>query len=465
MNTRNFLLFFSLFSTQLLFSQENQGLVHDNYNPVNGQYINPSNLVDSKVWLDINGLGANSYFRNNAAFFPDANWLNFESLNQDIEVKTTLRNIRLYTDVEVRGPAISVQLGKNAISVFTGARGVVNINRIPGELAKYAINETLEQEDIGEYEFRNGRIKTMAWGEVGITFGRILAAKNNNLWTAAVSVKRLYGVQQTNLLVRSANVIVREVDEVDLISTDGKFSFAEPALDAGRGFGLSAGIHYKKMKTTANGYIPHWKRTGCEYREYQYKVGVSLLDIGFVNFTTNSFSGKFDETLDIDNISDIDELSENLNSSKNGDKVRSWLPSAISAQVDYNVNDQIYLNTTLVQKFPFMSNVYGVERTNLLAVSARYESRFLGLGIPISLENYTNPQIGLALRVFNLSVGSDNLLPFFVEHNELLAGDFYFSLKFKLVNNPACKNRNSSKKSRKHNRNQKRKNSVDCPTF
>jgi len=113
---------------------------------------------------------------------------------------------------------------------------VVNINRIPGELAKYAINETLEQEDIGEYEFRNGRIKTMAWGEVGITFGRILAAKNNNLWTAAVSVKRLYGVQQTNLLVQSSNVIVREVDEVDLISTDGKFSFVEPAFDAGKGF-------------------------------------------------------------------------------------------------------------------------------------------------------------------------------------------------------------------------------------
>ena len=114
------------------------------------------------------------------------------------------------------------------------------------------------------------------------------------------------------------------------------------------------------MKTKANGYIPHWRRTGYQYRDYQYKVGVSLLDIGFVNFTTNSFQGKFDETHDIDNITDIDELSENLNSSKNGDKVRSWLPSAISAQFDYNVNDHIYLNTTLVQKFPFMSNVYGV---------------------------------------------------------------------------------------------------------
>jgi len=52
-----------------------------------------------------------------------------------------------------------------------------------------------------------------------------------------------------------------------------------------------------------------------------------------------------------------------------------------------------------------------------------------------------------------------------MENNELLAGDFYFGLKFKLVNNPACKNRNSSQKSKNHNRNQKRKNSVDCPKF
>ena len=292
-------------------AQENQGLVHDNFNPVNGQYINPSNIVDSKVWLDINGIGVNSYLRNNVAFFPNASWLNFESLDQDLEVKTNVHNIRAYTDLELRGPSVSVNIGKNAISLFTGARGVVNVNRLPGELAKYAVNETLEETDIGEYDFRNGRIKTMAWGEIGITFGRILSANKDNLWTAAVSVKRLYGMQQTNLLVKSAEVTVRDVDEVDLESTNGKFSFAEPALDAGRGFGLSAGINYKKMKITANGYVPHWKRTDCEQRDYLYKFGVSLLDLGLVSFRNNSFSGKFDETLDIDNISNLDELSEN----------------------------------------------------------------------------------------------------------------------------------------------------------
>ncbi len=66
---------------------------------------------------------------------------------------------------------------------------------------------------------------------------------------------------------------------------------------------------------------------------------------------------------------------------------------------------KLTLTQLLFKKFPFISNVYGVERTNLMTVSARYESRYLGLGIPISLENYTNSQIGLALRVFNLSVG------------------------------------------------------------
>ena len=112
-----------------------------------------------------------------------------------------------------------------------------------------------------------------------------------------------------------------------------------------------------------------------------------------------------------------------------------------------------------------MSNVYGVERTNLLAVSARYETRFIGLGLPISLVNYSNPQIGLALRLFNFSVGSDNILPFFIEHEELLAANFYFSIKFKVVNNPRCKEKGSTKNSCKHKRNQKRRNSVDCPSF
>ena len=448
-------------------AQENQGLVHDNFNPVNGQYINPSNIVDSKVWLDFNLIGANSYFRNNVAYFANTKWINTESLDQDIIIKTDIKKIRAFGDFEIRGPSLSLNIGRNAISVFSGVRGMVNINNLPGQLTKYAINERLDLSDIGQYRVNNARIKTMAWGEVGLNFGRILSAKGNNLWIGAISVKRLWGLQQTNFLVNSAEVNVVDTNDVNLNSTDGKFSFVEPGIDVGKGVGLSIGIHYKKMKSGVSRYIPHVKKTGCEHNDYLYKIGLSFLDIGYINFNKNSYFGTFDESIDIENINNFSELNNEFSSNNDGEKVRSWLPSAVSGQFDYNVNDKVYLNASIVQRFPFMSNIYGIERTNLLAVSARMESRFFGLGIPVSIENYTNPQIGLGIRFFNLSFGTDNLLPIIFNHEELLAGDFYFSLKFKILNNPSCRNNdsNSSKNSRRHSRNSKRKNSVDCPTF
>lgn len=464
MKSSSYLLFLLTCYSAFTFGQENQGLVHDNFNPSNGQYINPSNIVDSKVWLDINLLGANLYGRNNVGYFSNANWLDSESLEQDIQVKTNLKSVRGYGDFEVRGPSFSLNLGKNAISIYSGSRGIVNANKIPGQLAKYAINETLESSDIGLYNVKNARIKTMAWGEIGLTYGRILKARGDNLWTGALTIKRIWGVQQANLLVNSAEIDVVAVNDVNLNSTNGKFSFVEPSLDAGKGVGASAGIHYKKMKSGVSRFIPHSKKSGCEQMNYVYKIGVSILDIGFVNFDKNTYFGTFDESLDIENLNNFDELNDEFRQNNDGEKIRSWLPGALSAQFDYNLNDFVYLNASVVQKTPFMSNVYGVERTNLLGVSARFESRYFGIGIPFSLENYVNPQLGLGVRFFNFSIGSDNVLPIFFKHKELRGGDIYFSLKFKLVNNPSCKSR-TSKSSRRHSRNQKRKNSFDCPSF
>jgi hypothetical protein len=56
------------------------------------------------------------------------------------------------------------------------------------------------------------------------------------------------------------------------------------------------------------------------------------------------------------------------------------------------------------KKTPFMSHVNGVKRSNLSEISARFESRYFGISIPFSLENYLNPQLGLGVGFFNFSI-------------------------------------------------------------
>ena len=448
------------------FSQENQGAINDNFNPVNGQFINPSNIVDAKPWLDINFVGASVYGRNNLAYFPNTKWLNFSSLENDPIFKTDLNTINAIADFDIKGPAFSLGIGQHSVSLFSGIRGIVNVNKMPGVLAKMASDGGISYSDTGTYDINNARLKSMVWGEIGFTYGKILVASGDNMLTGAITIKRLFGFQNAAFLVDDALVRVPNLDNANLLSTNGKYSYAEPGTDAGRGWGTNIGVTYKKMKENVNGYVPHSRASNCKSVDYRYKFGASLLDIGFINFNNNAYFGNFDENTDIDDVDSFDDLNTESQSNQQGTSFRAWLPAAASVQFDYNLNDYIYFNGTVVQKVP-LPNTYGVERANLLALSARFETKYFGVGLPFTLQNYVNPQMGFALRIANFTIGSDNVLPIFFNHNELLSADIYFSLKHTFYKSPQCKDKKSRKsgsKKRKRRKGSKR-NSTDCPAF
>ena len=76
-------------------------------------------------------------------------------------------------------------------------------------------------------------------------------------------------------------------------------------MSAGKGWSTSIGGTYKKMKEDVSFYIPHSSKTGCNTPNYEYKVGVSLLDIGYINFNNNSQAATFDETLTTDEAENV----------------------------------------------------------------------------------------------------------------------------------------------------------------
>ncbi|MDB4088063.1 DUF5723 family protein [Flavobacteriales bacterium] len=448
-------------------AQENLGIRNDNFNPVNSQFLNPSSIVDAKPWLDINIIGASAYLRNNFAFYPNSNLLKFDQYNEDPNYKLNLDKIKAFGDFEITGPSASIALGRHSVSVFSNVRGVVNAKNIPGILGKLTGNEGLTLADTGTYDINNARIKSMIWGEIGITYGKILIANNDNMLTGAISVKRLFGFQNASILIDDALVRVPTLDNQTLVQTNGKYSYTEPGLNSGKGWGTSIGLTYKKMKDDVTSYIPHSTLSGCEQINYKYKIGVSLLDIGYINFNNNSYFGDFDETTSVDDINSLSDIQSESQSNQSGLKYKAWLPAAASIQVDYSLTDRVYVNGTIIQNIP-TANTYGVERTNALAFSSRYESKYFGIGLPFSLNNYVNPQMGFAIRIANLTIGSDNFLPIFFKHDEIKAGDIYFSLKHTFYKNPKCKKSSGANKKHRRIRSKSRRskrNSLDCPGF
>jgi hypothetical protein len=439
------LLFIGLFYlSSIVIAQENQGVVFDNYNPVNGQFINPSNIVDAKPWLDINIIGASAFIYNNMFYYPNTTLWNFDAFKSEPLFKENVNKINAYTNTFVLGPSVSLVVEKQSFSLFSAARVVGNVLNAPSVLGKMAATDGTDDNDTGFYDVKNARVKTMAWGEIGFTYGRILKSNGFEMITGAVSVKRLFGFQNSTVNVKEGQLHVVTPDSALLFTDNGKFSYAEPASNAGKGWGISLGATFKKMKNNVDQYYPHSTKSRCNLIDYKYKIGVSLIDLGFINYRSGAIYGDLESVTTLDTIDSGDDVLDEANRLAKGNKFTAPLPAALSVQADYNVNDKIYLNATIIQRIPFIKS-FGVERENLLTVSGRYETKYIGVALPISIVNYEKMIVGLAFRLANLTIGTDHLLPWIIKQ-DVNTASLYFNLKITIFNSPSCRSKNNKVK-------------------
>jgi len=113
------------------------------------------------------------------------------------------------------------------------------------------------------------------------------------------------------------------------------------------------------------------------------------------------------------------------------------LPTAISAQADFNLGHHFYFNASAIQGLT-TARIIGVQRTNLVSAAIRYERRNFEVAVPLTLHRYIYPQLGFAFRFRTFVLGLDNVLPFVVKSNTYGAS-VYFNLGISLFKNPACK--------------------------
>ncbi len=177
-----------------------------------------------------------------------------------------------------------------------------------------------------------------------------------------------------------------------------------------------------------------------EKPNYVYRIGISLIDLGYVNFNRNSAA--FHLQTDSANFanwhqskfSDNAQFDQSLSATfYHGDSAKSFtsnhfnmaLPSAISIQADWNVYQNFFANLTIIKGFGHGNNP-GVVRPDVYSITPRYETLWGELSLPMSLIYYNqwNPRIGVAMRIYYFFIGGDapgSLLKL----NDLNGVDFY----------------------------------------
>ncbi|MGD1844471.1 MAG: DUF5723 family protein [Salibacteraceae bacterium] len=437
-------------------AQETQGMALSNYSITTAARLNPSLMVDPKAFLDINLVGSNGFAYNNYLYSPKSVSFpagalaeGYDGLFENLGGNRKNGIVNLF----LPGPSFTASIGRLSIGAGVAVRGVANLRKLPEHFARFAFRG-LNFDDLHGTTWDDGNfnVKYMGWAEVSASYGYSFYQWNRDMWQGGVTLKRLFGLAHGALIVDELQYFVPDTVDFDILNFSGRYAYSDVGWNVGRGWGMDLGVTYKKMKENVTNYVPHSRANGCREVDYLYKVGVSLLDLGYIRYKTNANVRILDNvSADWDNYwrdtSNQAEVLDRAILSKfaEGDittDTRYWapLPTAITAHIDYNVYKDFYLGGVVVQRFGRPNN-YGVERGNLLSIIPRYEKRFFEASLPVSLYDYRNPRIGISLRFWAIVLGTENVIPFIIP-TDTYSSDGFFFLKYMLINKRQCKGAN-----------------------
>lgn len=438
-------------------AQERLGIAYDNYSPTQSVFLNPASIVDNGAFLDVNVVGAGVFFDNDLLFLSKNDFKltrgqsQFEGELMPLQ-RTGNHRRQGYVSGMVQGPSFSMVLGRWSVGFHTAARTAVDFRNISPELSNF-IFEGLAydpQQDVIHKE-ENARANGMAWAEAGVTLGGILVKRGRHMLSAAVTPRRLYGMGAGGVVVDHLEFQVGDSAflNLDELTAQGGYT-EEPRWNTGRGWGLNAGLTYKRMKEDVAHYKPHSTQSGCELPDYRYKIGLSLLDLGAINFDRGTKHYQITELeLNAANYNDdLPDSPEELDSLFNADvmgqlaqdgSMRMSLPTALSLQFDLNMGRNFYASAAWVHGFGRKRSM-GVQRAAMVNVTPRFEHERVAVSLPITLYQYKYPRVGLAFRVNSFYVGTDRIGSLLF-NPDFYGADIYFGVRYTMFKRKGCRGR------------------------
>jgi hypothetical protein len=434
-------IFLSIFHSK---AQEMLGMVNSNYAGINGTLINPSSMVDSKLYLDISIVTANIFVQNNYIYLDKRNYYfpSFFSKNPNLKVqnnKVTLdyynkRDKFLFANLRVNGPSAMVCIGRHAFGFYEGVRSAISINHVPYHIAKFIYDglRYTPQQNIN-YNMDKLRMAGLLWGEIAFSYAYIFYSENMNFFSGGITVKKEMGIM--GIYLNDYGCKYNVPNDTTLVMNNLKAQYGSTNAHAfnGSGFAFDIGFTYEKKPSEST--MQFKKLCEQKYRDYIYKIGLSFLDIGAINFKNNAtkyvINNGTTTFVNIQKISSKNSFDEDLlngfgNQITKTNKFNLGMPKGVSVQFDYKYRKYWYLNSTLVQGLNF-GNAF-VRRPSQISFTPRYERRWFEVNLPLSLYDYIYPRWGFSVRLFNLTIGTDKfggLLSF----NDFTGLDLYFSLK------------------------------------
>ena len=450
-------------------SQDFLGYINSNYAGVTGTDLNPASVVDSRYKVDVTLVGFSLTAFNNYV------GLHRSALNKDqyghlyafddghfandyLSTRDNQKDKSIYFSNQIYGPSFLISLNsKNAIAFKSKVRTIFNVDGLEEDLAKLVYNSldypTLWMQHLTN---QNLSIQSMTWAEYAGTYGHVFKDEGAHFFKAGITLKYIEGLQATYMSIKNLDYQLTNDTTLSLFHSDVSYGHSTN-FDNGKGtnlgfkqsampsLGLDLGVVYEwrpdwqKYKYDMDGETNLWRK---DKNKYKLRIGLSVVDIGYAKFTKGVYSHNF--TADIsswnlhnfDHIGSVNQYDSILKSNfvmSNGDKTfKMQLPMAFSAQIDYNIYKDFYVNFTPYWSPRMKNDLEKVHDITTFSLTPRWDQKWFGVFIPVCYDVTGNTKVGLGFRIGPLIIGTNSLGPW-VTRKDIYGADIYGMVKIPIM--------------------------------
>jgi hypothetical protein len=482
-----------LFSANLsVIAQSYSGYQSSAYSGVYGILNSPADILNHRVRGDLNLVGISTAVGNNIITFR------YNKIDSDKGAVTfpnpIKRNGKMNLNMDVFGPSLLIRLNdKNAIALTTRARVMANVRGADALLLNSLLQETVPDELIGNtLNIHDMSVNAHAWKEVALTYSRQIGISDYGVWKFGASLKYLGGIAAFSLRTNKLSFVHDSIFDastggmrdailsprgnINLGYTKNLDSLSDGLSDYLRfknpGLGLDIGISYE-YRDEMQVYVTAYSEKTANYI---WKAGASITDIGYIRYPkqqTKGIATKFagnNYTVDqLDPPSDSSDIYQMANYYKKlfnaGTEpplITMQLPTTLHLSYDRYFNKWLGIQGQLNIPLMFSRVNYYTGNYNpiSLVVTPRAEIPQAGLYVPLTYSVGAGFQMGAALRLGPLTIGSASLINTRIFSNTK-AADFYFILRIPIFGYREYKDHDEKQQRPKLTRKQRRK--LDCP--
>jgi len=419
-----------------VFAQHNLGIANNNWASINGIYLNPANIAESRELKAITIAGMSYGADNNAgALIASAGFrvaVGDGKSNNMFRYDNNSRVSMMAPYMNITGPSIMLRLDKNNSIAFTSRiRAMNQFNDFDQTLFRSLNDPSYVPTENSQNTLKNFVYTLNLWSEVGFTYAGVLYNKGAHKLKFGATLRYLGGIAYVALEGRNMDVRFTK-DNNEFYASNVDLTYMSNMLNTrnaqgndiskgfinavsngnfGRGMGGDLGLVYEYRPADS-------KKT----ERYKSRFSLALCDVGSIVYSekvsTNeriSGAGNLKGSNIITNVKNFENMRSYVRINKFdaevfNERVKLNMPARLMFASDLHLQKEYYLN------FSFLCNlanrqVLGNSYYNQFAITPRYEVKKMSIGIPLTYSTLSNSfKAGVGMFYKGFFLGSDDML-------------------------------------------------------